>query len=1451
MLNMNTSRIRSAPRHHASSTPPLHLSRQVITSATDSAAVTRNGYAVMEAKGALTKFSYQLPAKLGANEVDIRTTHNGVCGSDLSMQSNGWGLSKYPFIPGHEVVGTVEGLGSSVSGLKIGQRVGVGWIKDSCRCCPSCMRGDENLCAEGYTGTIVMGNHGGFQDVMRCPADFAYPIPEALASSSAAPLLCAGATVYAPLKRHMTRPGMRVAIMGVGGLGHLAIQFAAKMGAEVTAIDVFPEKEAEAKRLGAKNFIAWVDSSAALPSAAGFLGFDVLLNCASRGADTGKLLDTLANNGTIVQANDAHEAVRSGTVRYRVVLVSPTNSSGMDGGEEDDWGLDDIEVYAQARGLRDGDDEESVSGGGSSSNGRVKLSRGSAKAAAPAETSGLWVDPLNSKSVVLDEAYARHNPSMVQALKRLGKTAMIQKEEEWDDNDDGSSSSSSDTRSGGGSSGLASPASDRQRRRGGNSSSTAPDDSSSSLQSSSAAAATPKSRRSQLVEFDEYDPPAARGSSSNKRGSLTDPAPNSSASSGSGSSGDNWMAGLESAGFSVGRSGGAGGAVYFERTSSEPPAARRQPKPITTIPTPPAGPTATPSKLLKLTAVSTGTPSPLPAPPPPRSGGAAPGQPVKPAPPLAVSTAAAVAVAPPVKAGDAHKIAGPTHGLAEALLCVESSDQVSTLLEVAFPRWAGNNCRMLVPGSSIQVSDTPSPEDAVSALRRFATLARAEGMGSQARLSLAADRHVAGLVECLRVSPPRTVDLDPGSDESPSSDAASVASERGIASAAASAAMFAAARLYWGAVIGGRSIGEPLSKAAAKAAAAAKGRAAGGRGSGAWDSDYGRILERYSGSESSTVEAGVGAAAAAVSASAAAAKEAGGGSSGGSGRLAKSRQETVMGALWALSMLGGPAYFSTEMDALLSIAPWGQMAITPRQASNLMWALANARHSNPRRLAAIEEGLVKSGGFASFEPYYLSKVLWGFASLAYTPQTLLHTLSPTWEGPRPPTPNNSQPSTSAPGSSKASTAAAAAAAVAKSVAAAMALAASQNSAAAAAAAGPKKKAGTLTVVMTGSKTALGAGSKLAASGPTPAAGSGMAAASRKGGLFYWGSKDLASAAWAMSVMGQTNSAPFVSMWAEMLARGEGLKGEGEVALTQVWQVAMAVKLEASWAKAAAPGSSSSDSSSSSSSSSTPHSPPLTTPHHKHHPHHPAAAGAAPAAIPAPASDGSSSPETSEPANTSSSSTSTSSSTSSTPMPSSSSSGSSRDSSVSALALTRTPLLVTLSSGRGGKGGGGSSGGAEPAYSAAATALLAAAEKSFLGQTSALRQKVHSSYQRQMANSLTAMKMMHMLEDTSSGYAIDITLPSLRIAIEADGPTHLSRNAPHRVLGGTLLKARHLRALGWKLLNITFTEWDALSSETARVAFLQQKIDAILLDALEVSTQGSAGEGRAAAVSRLQ
>ncbi|MEW5298227.1 MAG: hypothetical protein WDW36_001374 [Sanguina aurantia] len=1428
----------------------------------------------MEAKGALTKFSYQLPAKLGANEVDIRTTHNGVCGSDLSMQSNGWGLSKYPFIPGHEVVGTVEGLGSSVSGLKIGQRVGVGWIKDSCRCCPSCMRGDENLCAEGYTGTIVMGNHGGFQDVMRCPADFAYPIPEALASSSAAPLLCAGATVYAPLKRHMTRPGMRVAIMGVGGLGHLAIQFAAKMGAEVTAIDVFPEKEAEAKRLGAKNFIAWVDSSAALPSAAGFLGFDVLLNCASRGADTGKLLDTLANNGTIVQigiptggamitmplqsivfgqkkvagsivagradmvemlqfaadkgiapmiqemplekANDAHEAVRSGTVRYRVVLVSPTNSSGMDGGEEDDWGLDDIEVYAQARGLRDGDDEESVSGGGSSSNGRVKLSRGSAKAAAPAETSGLWVDPLNSKSVVLDEAYARHNPSMVQALKRLGKTAMIQKEEEWDDNDDGSSSSSSDTRSGGGSSGLASPASDRQRRRGGNSSSTAPDDSSSSLQSSSAAAATPKSRRSQLVEFDEYDPPAARGSSSNKRGSLTDPAPNSSASSGSGSSGDNWMAGLESAGFSVGRSGGAGGAVYFERTSSEPPAARRQPKPITTIPTPPAGPTATPSKLLKLTAVSTGTPSPLPAPPPPRSGGAAPGQPVKPAPPLAVSTAAAVAVAPPVKAGDAHKIAGPTHGLAEALLCVESSDQVSTLLEVAFPRWAGNNCRMLVPGSSIQVSDTPSPEDAVSALRRFATLARAEGMGSQARLSLAADRHVAGLVECLRVSPPRTVDLDPGSDESPSSDAASVASERGIASAAASAAMFAAARLYWGAVIGGRSIGEPLSKAAAKAAAAAKGRAAGGRGSGAWDSDYGRILERYSGSESSTVEAGVAAAAAAVSASAAAAKEAGGGSSGGSSRLAKSRQETVMGALWALSMLGGPAYFSTEMDALLSIAPWGQMAITPRQASNLMWALANARHSNPRRLAAIEEGLVKSGGFASFEPYYLSKVLWGFASLAYTPQTLLHTLSPTWEGPRPPTPQNSQPSTSAPGPSKASTAAAAAAAVAKSVAAAMALAASQNPAAAAAAAGSKKKAGTLTVVMTGSKTASGAGSKTATSGSTPAAGSGMAAASKKGGA-----------------------------------------------------VAMAVKLEASWAKAAASGSSSSNGSSSSSSSSTPHSPPAhnpppqappspSSPLPASSPSPPssaaAAAGAAPAAIPAPASDGSSSPETSEPANTSSSSTSTSSSTSSTPMPSSSSSGSSRDSSVSALALTRTPLLVTLSSGRGGKGGGGSSGGAEPAYSAAATALLAAAEKSFLGQTSALRQKVHSSYQRQMANSLTAMKMMHMLEDTSSGYAIDITLPSLRIAIEADGPTHLSRNAPHRVLGGTLLKARHLRALGWKLLNITFTvggEWDALSSETARVAFLQQKIDAILLDALEVSTQGAVGEGRAAADSRLQ
>ncbi|KXZ54224.1 hypothetical protein GPECTOR_5g316 [Gonium pectorale] len=238
------------------------------------------------------------PGELGPKEVDIRVTHNGLCHTDMHMRDDDWGVSKFPFIPGHEVVGEVVAVGSAVTQMVPGQRVGVGWIADSCRRCLACLRGDENVCEQGYTGLIVGGRHGGFQEVCRAPADFVYTIPDGLDSASAAPLLCAGVTVYSPLRRHLTRPGMRVGVLGVGGLGHLALQFAAKMGGDVTALDISPDKEAEAKQLGAHSFRTWGSAT----GEEGLQGhFDLILNCASANVPAAQLLGLLKNDGTLVQ----------------------------------------------------------------------------------------------------------------------------------------------------------------------------------------------------------------------------------------------------------------------------------------------------------------------------------------------------------------------------------------------------------------------------------------------------------------------------------------------------------------------------------------------------------------------------------------------------------------------------------------------------------------------------------------------------------------------------------------------------------------------------------------------------------------------------------------------------------------------------------------------------------------------------------------------------------------------------------------------------------------------------------------------------------------------------------------------------------------------------------------------------------------------------------------------
>ena len=252
------------------------------------------GYASLKPGEKLQPWEYE-PAPLGSNDVEIAVTHNGLCHTDIHMRDNDWNVSKFPLVAGHEVVGNVTQIGAEVTGIKIGVRLGFGWISNSCRVCDACLRGEENICRQGYKGLIV-GNHGGFANKLRACADFAYKIPDNLDSASAAPLLCAGITVYNPLRTYIKYPGAKVGVLGIGGLGHLAIKFAEAMGAEVTAFSTSSDKEAEAKEFGAHYFYNWKNTEQIKAASA---TLDLLLCTVSSEIDWNKAFGLLANNGVL------------------------------------------------------------------------------------------------------------------------------------------------------------------------------------------------------------------------------------------------------------------------------------------------------------------------------------------------------------------------------------------------------------------------------------------------------------------------------------------------------------------------------------------------------------------------------------------------------------------------------------------------------------------------------------------------------------------------------------------------------------------------------------------------------------------------------------------------------------------------------------------------------------------------------------------------------------------------------------------------------------------------------------------------------------------------------------------------------------------------------------------------------------------------------------------------
>jgi uncharacterized zinc-type alcohol dehydrogenase-like protein len=251
------------------------------------------GLAAHAAGAELLPFRYDT-GELGPQEVEISITHCGICHSDLHLISNDWGVSQYPFIPGHEIVGSVTAIGSEVKSLVVGQRVGLGWQSNSCGECEWCTRGMENLCPAAENTCVH--RHGGYADKVRANSRFVIPIPESLDSEQAAPLLCAGITVYNPMRTHGVNPSSRVGIVGIGGLGHIAIQFARVFGAEVTAFSTSADKEAEARSLGAHRFVNTRESKS-MKEVAGTMDF--ILSTINADQDWGVYIQALRPTGTL------------------------------------------------------------------------------------------------------------------------------------------------------------------------------------------------------------------------------------------------------------------------------------------------------------------------------------------------------------------------------------------------------------------------------------------------------------------------------------------------------------------------------------------------------------------------------------------------------------------------------------------------------------------------------------------------------------------------------------------------------------------------------------------------------------------------------------------------------------------------------------------------------------------------------------------------------------------------------------------------------------------------------------------------------------------------------------------------------------------------------------------------------------------------------------------------
>jgi len=285
-------------------------------------------YAALSADTTLTPFQVSR-REPGPHDVDIDIHFCGVCFSDLHTARNEWGGTTSPVVPGHEIIGRVIRTGPSVTRHRPGDLVGVGCFTDTCRNCPNCLAGEESYCEGGISWTYNSTErgrpertYGGYSTRIVADEHYVLRIPGNLSPDRAAPLLCAGITTWSPLRHAKVGPGMRVAILGLGGLGHMGVKFAAALGAEVTVVSHSPQKEADARNLGAHHFLLSSDEAA---MKAHKNRFDYILNTVSAAHDYNRYLQLLRLHGNMTLVGIPPEAI---PVRANLLVGQRRSLSG-------------------------------------------------------------------------------------------------------------------------------------------------------------------------------------------------------------------------------------------------------------------------------------------------------------------------------------------------------------------------------------------------------------------------------------------------------------------------------------------------------------------------------------------------------------------------------------------------------------------------------------------------------------------------------------------------------------------------------------------------------------------------------------------------------------------------------------------------------------------------------------------------------------------------------------------------------------------------------------------------------------------------------------------------------------------------------------------------------------------------------------------------------------------